>query len=133
MRWTIPKCLPVEVSKSLQSFNRMEQQILFNRGYLTEASAKEFLDPGTFVDADPYLIMEMKEAVSRINTALEADKEITIYGDYDADGVTATALLAEALREVGACVSVYFPDRFAEGYGLNRQAVSVSPRRVRSS
>ena len=123
MRWTIPKCLPVEVSKSLQSFNRMEQQILFNRGYLNEASAKEFLDPGTFVEADPYLIMEMKEAVSRINTAVKEDKEITIYGDYDADGVTATALLAEALREVGACVSVYFPDRFAEGYGLNHQAV----------
>jgi len=123
MRWTIPKCLPVEVSKSLQSFNRMEQQILFNRGYLNEASAKEFLDPGTFVEADPYLIMEMKEAVSRINTAVKEDKEITIYGDYDADGVTATALLAEALGEVGACVSVYFPDRFAEGYGLNRQAV----------
>ena len=101
----------------------MEQQILFNRGYLTETSAKEFLDPGTFVKVDPYLIMEMREAVSRINTALEEDKEITIYGDYDADGVTATALLAEALREVGACVSVYFPDRFAEGYGLNHQAV----------
>ncbi|MEA1979150.1 MAG: single-stranded-DNA-specific exonuclease RecJ [Chloroflexota bacterium] len=101
----------------------MEQQILFNRGYLTEASAKEFLDPGTFVEADPYLIMEMKEAVSRINLALDEDQEIIIYGDYDADGVTATALLAEALREVGASVNVYFPDRFAEGYGLNHQAV----------
>ncbi len=123
MNWTIPKLPPDEVSKSLRSFNRIEQQILFNRGYLTEASANEFLYPGAFVEADPYLIKEMNEAISRINVALEEGQEITIYGDYDADGVTATALLAEALREVGACVSVYFPDRFAEGYGLNRQAV----------
>jgi len=50
-------------------------------------------------------------------------KLIIIYGDYDADGVTGTALLAEALREVGAFVNVYFPDRFAEGYGLNHRAV----------
>jgi single-stranded-DNA-specific exonuclease len=123
MKWTIPKFPPAEASKSLRSFNRIEQQILFNRGYLTEASVNEFLDPRTFIEADPYLIMEMKEAVSRINVALEEGQEIVIYGDYDADGVTATALLAEAMREVGACVSAYFPDRFAEGYGLNHQAV----------
>ncbi len=123
MNWTIPKLPPDEVSKSLRSFNRIEQQILFNRGYLTEASANEFLYPGAFVEADPYLIKEMNEAISRINVALEEGQEITIYGDYDADGVTATALLAEALREVGASISVYFPDRFTEGYGLNRQAV----------
>jgi single-stranded-DNA-specific exonuclease len=123
MKWTIPKIPPAEVSKSLRSFNRIEQQILINRGYLTEASVNEFLGSGAFIEADPYLIQEMKEAVSRINMALEESQEITIYGDYDADGVTATALLAEALREVGACVNVYFPDRFSEGYGLNHQAV----------
>ncbi len=123
MKWTIPKFPPAGVSKSLRSFSRIEQQILFNRGYSTEASVSEFLDPGTFIEADPYLINEMKEAVSRINIALEEDQGIVVYGDYDADGVTATALLVEALRAVGACVSVYFPDRFAEGYGLNHQAV----------
>jgi len=119
----IPKIPPAEVSKSLQSFNRLEQQILINRGYLTEASVNEFLDPDAFIEADPYLIKEMKEAVSRINLALKEGQKITIYGVYDADGVTAAALLAEALREVGACVNVYFPDRFAEGYGLNQRAV----------
>jgi single-stranded-DNA-specific exonuclease len=123
MKWTLPKSPPAEVSKSLRSYNRIEQQILFNRGYLTEVSVSEFLDPEAFIEADPYLIKEMKEAVSRINRALEEDQEIIIYGDYDADGVTGTALLAEALREVGAFVNVYFPDRFAEGYGLNHRAV----------
>jgi len=123
MKWTLPKSLPAEVSESLRSYNRIEQQILFNRGYLTEVNVSEFLDPGAFIEADPYLIKEMKEAVSRINRALEEDQEIIIYGDYDADGVTGTALLAEALREVGAFVNVYFPDRFAEGYGLNHRAV----------
>ncbi len=123
MKWTIPNSPPAKVNKSLRSFNRIEQQILFNRGYLTEASVNEFLDPDTFIEADPYLITEMKEAVSRINMALEKDQEIIIYGDYDADGVTATALLDEALREIGASVNVYFPDRFSEGYGLNHHAV----------
>lgn len=125
MKWAIPKLPPAEVSESLRSYNRIEQQILFNRGYLTGASVNEFLDTSEFIEADPYLIMEMKEAVSRINIALEKGQEIVIYGDYDADGVTATALLAEALREVGACVNVYFPDRFTEGYGLNHQAVEL--------
>ncbi len=125
MKWAIPKFPPAEVSESLRSYNRIEQQILFNRGYLTGASVNEFLDTSVFIEADPYLIMEMKKAVSRINIALENDQEIVIYGDYDADGVTATALLAEALREVGACVNVYFPDRFTEGYGLNHQAVEL--------
>lgn len=123
MKWIIPKIPPSEVSKSLPSYNRIEQQILFNRGYLTEDSVNEFLDPGEFIETDPYLIKEMEDAVSRINRALEENQEIIIYGDYDADGVTSTALLAEALREVGACVNVYFPDRFAEGYGLNHRAV----------
>jgi single-stranded-DNA-specific exonuclease len=123
MKWIIPKIPPSEVSKSLPSYNRIEQQILFNRGYLTEDSVNEFLDPGAFIETDPYLIKEMEDAVSRINRALEENQEIIIYGDYDADGVTSTALLAEALREVGACVNVYFPDRFAEGYGLNHRAV----------
>lgn len=123
MKWIIPKIPSSEVSKSLPSYNRIEQQILFNRGYLTEDSVNEFLDPGEFIETDPYLIKEMEDAVSRINRALEENQEIIIYGDYDADGVTSTALLAEALREVGACVNVYFPDRFAEGYGLNHRAV----------
>ncbi len=64
MKWTIPNFPPAEVSNSLRAFNRIEQQILFNRGYLTEARVNEFLDPGAFIEADPYLIKEMKEAVT---------------------------------------------------------------------
>jgi len=122
-KWIIPNPPPDEVVKSLRSFSRIEQQILFNRGHRTEASVCAFLDPDVSIETDPYLIMEMKEAVRRINLALDENQEIVIYGDYDADGVTATALLAEALRAVGARVKVYFPDRFREGYGLNNQAV----------
>ncbi len=123
MRWVIPKHPPAEVVKSLRSFSRAEQRILFNRGYRTEASVHAFLDPDVSIEADPYLIKEMKEAVERINLALEDSQGIVIYGDYDADGVAAAALLAEALRVVGANVKVYFPSRFVEGYGLNNQAV----------
>ena len=123
MKWVIPKQPPAEVVKSLRSFSRIAQQVLFNRGYRTEVSVHEFLDADVSIQADPYLIKEMKDAVKRINLALEKNQEIVIYGDYDADGVTAAALLAETLRQVGASVKAYFPSRFAEGYGLNEQAI----------
>ena len=123
MKWILPQPPPDEVVKSLRSFSRVAQQILFNRGYWTEASVHAFLEPDVSIEADPYLINEMKEAINRIKLALEDSQGIVIYGDYDADGVTATALLTEALRAVGADVKVYFPNRFEEGYGLNNQAV----------
>lgn len=122
-KWIIPELPSDAVIKSLRSFNSIEQQILFNRGCWTEAQARAFLDPDVSIEGDPYLIKQMKEAVNRINLAQEENQEIIIYGDYDADGVTATALLAEVLKSVGARVKVYFPDRFNEGYGLNIQAI----------
>ena len=123
MKWITPKKPHAEIQNSLRSFNRIEQQILFNRGFWTEESAGAFLDPDMSLDTDPFLIKEMRQAVERINIAINDSQAIVIYGDYDADGVTATALLAEALRAVGANVKVYFPDRFQDGYGLNHKAV----------
>ncbi|MCJ7568613.1 MAG: single-stranded-DNA-specific exonuclease RecJ [Anaerolineales bacterium] len=122
-KWIVSKPFADEVNNNLQSFSRIEKQILFNRGYRTDASANAFLDSDRSLDADPSLIKEMREAVERITFAIEEGQGIVIYGDYDADGVTASALLSEALRLAGAHVKVYFPDRFSEGYGLNHQAV----------
>jgi len=123
MKWITPASPNAEIINSLNSFNRIEQQILYNRGFWTESSARAFLKSDMDLDADPYLIKEMRQAVERINFAIKESQAIVIYGDYDADGVTATALLAEVLTIVGAHVDVYFPDRFQEGYGLNHTAV----------
>lgn len=75
------------------------------------------------VFADPYLIKDMDKAVDRIKSAVENFERICIYGDYDADGVTATALLYSYLESVGANVQYYIPSRAEEGYGMNLDAI----------
>ena len=75
--------------------------------------------------ADPYLFDDMQKAVDRIKLAISNNEKITVYGDYDADGVTATALLYLYLKENGADVDTYIPDRMNEGYGLNEAAVRM--------
>ena len=78
---------------------------------------------GTDELKNPYLFSDMKKAVERIDVALIKNEKITVYGDYDADGITATALLYLYLKDCGANVDYYIPDRLSEGYGLNADAV----------
>ncbi len=72
---------------------------------------------------DPFLLKDMDRAVERITRAIENGERMVVYGDYDCDGITATALLYHYLETVGADVLYYIPDREVEGYGLNRQAI----------
>ena len=96
--------------------------LLISRGIKTEQQALEFLreEPVLY---DPFELKDMDKAVERINCALENGERIAIYGDYDADGVTASSLLYTYLGLLGADVICYIPDRNAEGYGLNCTAV----------
>ncbi len=98
-------------------------QILWNRGLRTRAEAEEFLHPDYRRLADPYLMKGMPQAVERIVRALENGERITVYGDFDADGVTGVTLLVQTLRTLGGRVSPYIPHRIEEGYGLNMEAV----------
>src|SRR5699024_6409021 len=68
---------------------------------------------------DPFLMYDMEKGITRIAEALENNEKITVYGDYDADGMTSTALLMEALDSLGANVDYFLPNRFIEGYGPN--------------
>ena len=97
--------------------------MLINRGLTTPEAAQAFLTPGRGQIHDPFRLKGMKEAVALIRTRLQSGGPIMIYGDYDADGVTATATLVLALRALGAEVAYYIPDRFSEGYGLNAGAL----------
>ncbi len=94
-------------------------QILWNRGIRTEADVTAFLNPGPEQLHDPSLLHDMAKGVARIEEAIGADQQITIYGDYDADGVTSTSILYETLNEMGAKVNYYIPNRFSDGYGPN--------------
>lgn len=100
-------------------------RLLYNRGYLEPVSAGAFLRKETGVFHDPFLLHDMEKAVVRIRRAIEEHERITVYGDYDADGVTATSILFLYLAECGADVHFYIPGRFDEGYGLNTTAIET--------
>jgi single-stranded-DNA-specific exonuclease len=94
-------------------------QILVARGIQTPQAAHAFLHPGTGQLHDPFLFRDMEAAVERLATALKAKEKVLLYGDYDVDGLTATAILCQVLRQRGMQVEYYVPNRFEDGYGLN--------------
>jgi single-stranded-DNA-specific exonuclease len=116
--------LTLEADHALLKFPPVLRQILFNRGYATDAEARAFLKAEPNFDTDPFQMTGMQAAVERICRALEQNEPVAIYGDYDVDGVTATALLVDTLKALGANVRGYIPNRFEEGYGLNNDALS---------
>lgn len=103
-------------------------QVLCNREIADSTAASDFLAGRVRVD-DPFLLNGMNRAVPRLQRAICRGERIAVYGDFDADGVTATAVLVEALSSLGACVEPYIPDRVDEGYGLNLGALRKLYRR----
>lgn len=98
--------------------------VFLNRGINTEEKLRAYLQKSLDAIHNPMLLPDMADACGRIKTAIENREKITIYGDYDADGVTATSILYLFLEEAGADVDYYIPDRFDEGYGMNIRAVN---------
>ena len=122
-RWVIQPPITPQAEKALEKFPSILKQILFNRGYAADAEARAFLKAEPISNTDPFQLFGMQPAVDRINHALDDKEPIAIYGDYDVDGVTSTALLVQALEGLGANVRGYIPNRFDEGYGLNPDAL----------
>lgn len=103
--------------------NRIVREILKKRG-VTDVEA--FLNPNYDITKhDPFLLSDMDKAVRRVVQAVQKQEKVVIYGDYDVDGMTATAILSDALLKFGLEVETYTPDRFSEGYGLNIEAIEV--------
>lgn len=123
-RWQVQTPITPEAEAALAKYPHVLRQVLFNRGYDTEDKARAFLRAEAPFATDPFAIRDMDVAVARIQRALEAGEAIAVYGDYDVDGVTATALLVEALTKLSANVRPYIPNRFDEGYGLNNEALT---------
>ena len=101
------------------------EQILTARGLTTRAARQAFLQPDYMaVKHDPFLLPDMKKAVARLKQAWEHGEKIVIYGDYDIDGLSATALLLDAFGKFGfENVDAFIPNRFVEGYGMTMGAV----------
>ncbi|VDG20694.1 single-stranded-DNA-specific exonuclease RecJ [Lactobacillus pentosus] [Lactiplantibacillus mudanjiangensis] len=97
-------------------------RLLITRGITTPATAKIFLQADQQPLNDPLQMHDMQKAIDRIQDAIVAGDQITVYGDYDADGLTSTSIMVETLDQVGAQVNYYIPDRFKDGYGPNQAA-----------
>lgn len=123
-RWLVPPRLSPEAERMLLDYPPFLRQILYNRGYGDPEAARSFLEARTPPDTDPFLLTGVTQAVDRIRFAIQQQEPIAVYGDYDVDGVTATALLVQILQRLGADVRGYIPNRFDEGYGLNNEALS---------
>ncbi|WP_258871084.1 single-stranded-DNA-specific exonuclease RecJ, partial [Halobacillus trueperi] len=122
MKWKFTYRNPEESSVGLPGVTPLTQQLLEKRGIYDAETADRFLKPSIDQLHDPMLMEGMDRAVARVKEAIASDQSILVFGDYDADGVTSTSVMVEALRKAGADCDFYIPNRFTEGYGPNKEA-----------
>jgi single-stranded-DNA-specific exonuclease len=122
--WTIAPCTSADVRALAGALELSETtaSVLVRRGFRDPKDARAFL-AGALPGHDPLLLGDMGDAVAALRAAIAAGKRICVHGDYDADGICATALAVLLLRELGADVSWHLPSRFDEGYGLNGETL----------
>ena len=124
-RWLLAPAQPLLAGKLAADLNLrpLLAQCLLNRGLDEPAPISAFLQPRLKQLADPFLLPNMEAAVARLFRARERNEPLVIFGDYDVDGVTSTALLQEVLQALGWTVNCYLPHRMDEGYGLSQDGV----------
>lgn len=124
-RWLIPEPPDEEAQRITEQLSlklklpKQAADLLYRKGLRTEEAIQDFFSPRLDGMFDPYLFPDMEKAVLRILAAIEKGERITIYGDYDVDGTTSTALLYLGLKRVGAMIDFYIPHRMIDGYGLS--------------
>jgi len=119
-RWIEPE--PISVPEALRAAvdgHPLVAETLARRGITTPTAAQRFLDPNAYTPADPGELPDMDRAVDRLKHAINQGETILVWGDFDVDGQTATALLVSALRDLGVRVIYHVPDRFTEGHGIH--------------
>ncbi len=121
MNWKISDIFREDYDSQTTVLNPAIEQLVLARQLATAESLDTFAKEET-IHHDPFLFSEMSKIITRINEAIDQGEPILIYGDYDADGVTGTSILVRCLRELGALVDYYIPNRFYEGYGPNEDA-----------
>jgi single-stranded-DNA-specific exonuclease len=113
-----------EIAASL-GINPVVAKLLYNRGYTSVESAKAFVYMESEMLLDPFKMKDVEKGISGIKAAIEEGKKITVYGDYDVDGVTSVCTLYLYLKSIGANVDYYIPNRAGEGYGVSPAAIDA--------
>lgn len=121
-QWKLAPRAPQQLHEEFPELPALAVQLLFNLGITEPAIAEAFLSPQYDQLHSPFLFRDMQQAVERIWLAIQLGEKILVYSDYDADAVTANAVLQQTFRYLGVPVQSYIPDRFSEGYGLNLEA-----------
>jgi len=121
--WTVASPVPDDVVAAL-GMPRLWAQVLYNRGIQDAESAQDMLDATHNALHDPFLFDDMDIAVRRILQAIRDGETIAVFGDFDTDGVTATVLLYESLKQLGGTAIAHIPHRVRDGHGLNIDAVN---------
>jgi single-stranded-DNA-specific exonuclease len=123
--WTLADCPPSAQAELVRALgiSELTASILVRRGYSDPAGARRFLD-GEQPPHDPFLLGDMEASCAQIRAAVEERRRICVHGDYDVDGIAATALAVLLLRELGADVAWHLPSRFDEGYGVRSETLA---------
>ncbi len=128
--WTL-KRKTVDTKRMAEELNISEifAQILGNRGIYSKKDAELYIKPRIALMHNAFLMKDLEKAVKTIIDAKNENKKIFVYGDYDVDGVTSTVILYKALKQFGCSVEYYIPNRKYEGYGLNKDCITVMKER----
>ncbi|HEX2620006.1 MAG TPA: single-stranded-DNA-specific exonuclease RecJ [Phototrophicaceae bacterium] len=121
-RWLVAPAAPPEFIRRYRGMSPTLAQVLYNRGFTDPEAAYQFIYTKD-CSHNPFALTDMQKVVERIRRAIRTKEHIVVYGDFDADGVTSTTLMVQALRAFGAQVTPYIPHRADEGYGLNSPAL----------
>lgn len=125
-KWIVAEKIGEEDRKKFPELPETVVQLLFNRGLTRQEDIDEFLNPDYGQDIhDPFLFRDMHKVVDRLHQAIARGEKIVVHGDYDADGVSASVILHQTLRDLGATVDVFLPHRDKEGYGLHTKTVDA--------
>ena len=122
-RWNLLPSAPDKHLAKTSDFPRLISQLLYNRGVIEPSQLELFIAADKRLSGNPFLLPGMHQAVSRIYHALFSGENIAIYGDFDVDGITGTALLVQGLTALGGKTTPYIPHRLTEGYGLKTTAL----------
>jgi single-stranded-DNA-specific exonuclease len=127
-RWILPDPNPDQVQKLAAALNigTVAAQVLSHRGLADPVAARRFLNPSFDDLLDPSQLLDMPQAVARLQRAIAAGEKILIYGDYDVDGTTSVVLLTKAIQLAGGAVSYHVPHRLKEGYGMRPEVVETA-------
>ncbi|OGW55910.1 MAG: hypothetical protein A2Y81_07980 [Nitrospirae bacterium RBG_13_43_8] len=113
----------IEYLSRTASISPVMAQILINRGIKTPQDIYDFLNPKIADLSDPFELIGLRTAVERLQVAVKREEKVLVHGDYDADGLSATAILVSALKEIGLDACYFIPNRIAHGYGFNLAGV----------